>query len=79
MVGRLLGMYSTRIFGGVGIQTHAGLLAMILGVTVVMPLVILTLIPPSVVSPWFALVRVVVLRVCCGWCCCFVPNPQCLP
>jgi hypothetical protein len=50
----------------VGIQTNTGFLAMMLGFTVIMPLVILTLIPPSVVSPWFALVRVVVLRVCCG-------------
>jgi hypothetical protein len=46
-------MYSTRIFSGAGIQTHASLLAMMLSFTVVMPLVILTLIPPSVVSPWF--------------------------
>ena len=37
---------------------------MMLSFTVIMPPVVLTLIPPSVVSPWFALVRVIVLCVC---------------
>jgi hypothetical protein len=50
-------MYSIRIFGGAGAQTHAGFLAMMSGFTVVMLPVVLTLIPPSVVSPLFALVR----------------------
>jgi hypothetical protein len=68
------------VFSGAGIQTNAGLLAMMLSFTVIMPPVVLTLIPPSVVFLWFVLVRVVVLLgVCCGWCFCFVPNPQCLP
>ena len=57
MVGRLLEMYSIRIFGGAGAQTHAGFLAMMSGFTVVMLPVVPTLIPPSVVSPLFALVR----------------------
>jgi hypothetical protein len=65
-------MYSTRIFSGVGIQTHAGFLAMMLSFTAIMPPVIPTLTPPSVVSPWFALVRVVgcllwLVLLFCAW------------